>query len=145
MAEDVLESKTAIKAMLGDDQWSEIVVNSTSTALDGTDRMDQERWWAQLRLVVQLGKPIAEAITQIQGDMPKLSAVLPMWDDLIQHAKTWASSVQESPATAALATGQCSASSLLRTGSQHAMSRLSAVFYLSAKQIYLHVIETLFI
>ncbi len=104
MVEDVLNSKDAIKSMLADAAWTDILASATN-ADEATDGMEGHLWWTKLRYVYELGKPIAEAITQIQTDMPKLSAVLPMWLDLLEHAKAWTERVKANPSVGGLYIG----------------------------------------
>jgi hypothetical protein len=53
--------------------------------------------------VVELAKPVAEATVQLQGDTPKLSSVLPMFQSLLRHAQAWKALV---PAALSLSKGK---------------------------------------
>jgi hypothetical protein len=72
-------------------EWSDIITRSPQSELC-TEDMESEQWWAKLRQVVELAKPVAEAIVQLQGDTPKLSSVLPMFQSLramLRLGKCW--------------------------------------------------------
>jgi hypothetical protein len=90
MAADVLDSQVAIKAMLGD------IVSRGPSAEDCSGSMESELCWASLRQVVELGKPVAEAITQLQGDLPKLASLLPLFESRLRHARAWKALVSAS-------------------------------------------------
>ena len=99
IAMDILASKVAIQNMLKDPEWTQLLAgpNAPAMALRATEGMGNERYWTALQCVITLGKPIAQAITQLQGDIPKLSSVLPVWWALRTHADTWDANMEVPP------------------------------------------------
>lgn len=83
--------------MLGSSAWPAAISKAAaSRAADedadddaATDGMTRDRFWINLKAVIDLGTPIAQAITQLQADVPKLGQVLGMWRKLVAHAQAW--------------------------------------------------------
>jgi hypothetical protein len=89
--------------MLTSSDWPALASRAAneSTATDG---MTLERFWIELKAVIDLGTPIEQAITQLQADVPKLGQVLGMWRALVRHAEAWC---VNHASTAALIKGEC--------------------------------------
>ena len=47
---------------------------------------DGDGFWTNLERVIELGQPLSDAIHQLEAGRPRLSKLLPIWNDLIKHA-----------------------------------------------------------
>jgi hypothetical protein len=45
-----------------------------------------DAFWGNLKRVIELGQPVADALHQLEGDNPRLSQLLAVWVTLIDHA-----------------------------------------------------------
>jgi hypothetical protein len=96
-AEAVLDNKDPIRKACDDDRWEDIAAGSVNG-----DRFWQlafghgsKTMWKRLEQCLDLLKPVAAAIHQVEADQPMLSQVLQVWRDLLRHFLAWHSKVTD--------------------------------------------------
>ena len=87
VAADLLKSQSAIKAMRAHDEW-QTASSGLSADSAGVFEID-DVFWGELKLVQQLLQPFAQAIHQLEADLPRLHQVYPIYHQLLEHVKNW--------------------------------------------------------
>jgi hypothetical protein len=97
LAVAVLDNKDPIRRACDDDKWDDIAASSVNGERFYQLAFGQgsKAFWRRLELVVDLLKPVAAAIHQLEADQPMLSQVLPVWRALTRHFVEWHSKVAD--------------------------------------------------
>ena len=56
---------------------------------------DSFNFFEDLKLVVQMGQPLCDAIHQLEADKPLLSQLLPIFESLVRGTADWVEALQE--------------------------------------------------
>jgi hypothetical protein len=85
--EDVVRSKQAFQLMVIDHRWEE-----ASSSVAGKEELlriitggNNTRFWQEAEVVLEITKPIKDAIHTVETDKPLLSQMLPMYETLERH------------------------------------------------------------
>lgn len=88
VALDLVATKEALLAAVLDEDWDDSSSGSSHHAAFKALIVSTTQW-RDLRLVIQLGQPITDAIHKLEADRGLLSQVLPVFDALAAHVDEW--------------------------------------------------------
>jgi hAT family C-terminal dimerisation region len=92
---DLLDSEEAIRLMVGARSWGNVSDGCThaveftgaATVVPARGRAPAYFFFDEAAALVQLVQPVSDAIHQLESDKPLLSQMLPIWKQLLKHAK----------------------------------------------------------
>lgn len=94
---DLLKSEDAIRLMVASRDWAKVSEGSThareftgaATVVPGRGNRSDYYFFEEVAALVKLVQPVSDAIHQLESDQPLLSQMLPIWKQLLEHAKAF--------------------------------------------------------
>jgi hypothetical protein len=96
IAHDIQDVKAQLSQIPLHDKYT-VAVSNVEAAREKSfkNSVTNGEFWVDLKKVLELMKPVAKAISHLEGDKPLLSTVYTIMMDLMKHAKDWEAQVGE--------------------------------------------------